>query len=101
MRVIARLDVKNQFVIKGILLEGLRKVGDPNQLAKARMITESYGLLVVLRQIHDRFNPIGRAQRRIVVDEQDIQTQQNAALECLCLWLWQEIVQYGNHTTLH
>lgn len=35
MRVIARLDVKNQFVIKGIHLEGLRKVGDPNQLAKA------------------------------------------------------------------
>ena len=34
MRVIARLDVKNQFVIKGIHLEGLRKVGDPNQLAK-------------------------------------------------------------------
>ncbi|QWD00746.1 imidazole glycerol phosphate synthase subunit HisF [Polynucleobacter paneuropaeus] len=35
MRVIARLDVKNQFVIKGIHLEGLRKVGDPNLLAKA------------------------------------------------------------------
>jgi cyclase len=35
MRVIARLDVKNQFVIKGIHLEGLRKVGDPNQLAKS------------------------------------------------------------------
>jgi cyclase len=35
MRVIARLDVKNQFVIKGIHLEGLRKVGDPNKLARA------------------------------------------------------------------
>lgn len=34
MRVIARLDVKNAFVIKGIHLEGLRKVGDPNELAK-------------------------------------------------------------------
>lgn len=33
MRTIARLDVKNEFVIKGIHLEGLRKVGDPNQLA--------------------------------------------------------------------
>lgn len=33
-RVIARLDVKNEFVIKGIHLEGLRKVGDPNILAK-------------------------------------------------------------------
>lgn len=33
-RVIARLDIKNEFVIKGIHLEGLRKVGDPNNLAK-------------------------------------------------------------------
>ena len=34
LRVIARLDIKNNFVIKGIHLEGLRKVGDPNELAK-------------------------------------------------------------------
>ena len=33
-RLIARIDVKNNFVIKGIHLEGLRKVGDPNELAK-------------------------------------------------------------------
>jgi len=33
MRLIARLDVKNEHVIKGIHLEGLRKVGDPNELA--------------------------------------------------------------------
>lgn len=35
MRLIARLDVKNEFVIKGIHLEGLRKVGDPNELARS------------------------------------------------------------------
>ncbi len=33
-RIIARLDVKNNHVIKGIHLEGLRKVGNPNELAK-------------------------------------------------------------------
>ncbi len=33
-RLIARLDIKNEHVIKGIHLEGLRKVGNPNQLAK-------------------------------------------------------------------
>ena len=33
MRIIARLDIKNNFVIKGINLEGLRKVGDPIDLA--------------------------------------------------------------------
>ena len=34
MRLIARLDIKNEHVIKGIHLEGLRKVGDPNILAR-------------------------------------------------------------------
>lgn len=34
MRVIARLDVKNEHVIKGIHLEGLRKIGNPNHLAQ-------------------------------------------------------------------
>lgn len=34
IRLIARLDIKNEFVIKGIHLEGLRKIGDPHLLAK-------------------------------------------------------------------
>jgi cyclase len=34
VRLIARIDVKNEFVIKGIHLEGLRKIGDPLLLAK-------------------------------------------------------------------
>lgn len=34
MRVISRIDVKNDFVIKGIHLEGLRKVGNPNEFAR-------------------------------------------------------------------
>jgi imidazole glycerol-phosphate synthase subunit HisF len=33
-RIIARLDIKNDHVIKGIHLEGLRKVGAPKELAK-------------------------------------------------------------------
>jgi cyclase len=33
-RIIARLDIKNDFVIKGIQMDGLRKVGDPNELAR-------------------------------------------------------------------
>ena len=32
-RIIARIDVKNDFVIKGIHLEGLRKIGNPNDIA--------------------------------------------------------------------
>jgi len=34
MRIIARIDIKNEYVIKGIHLEGLRKVGDPNEMAR-------------------------------------------------------------------
>ena len=34
MRIIARLDVKNEWVIKGIQMEGLRKVGEPVDLAR-------------------------------------------------------------------
>jgi cyclase len=34
LRLIARLDIKNEYVIKGIHLEGLRKIGDPIELAK-------------------------------------------------------------------
>lgn len=33
IRIISRIDVKNDFVIKGIHLEGLRKVGKPNEKA--------------------------------------------------------------------
>jgi imidazole glycerol-phosphate synthase subunit HisF len=33
IRIISRIDVKNDFVIKGIHLEGLRKVGKPNDTA--------------------------------------------------------------------
>jgi imidazole glycerol-phosphate synthase subunit HisF len=33
MRIISRIDIKNEFVIKGINLEGLRKIGDPLEIA--------------------------------------------------------------------
>tara|TARA_B110000444_G_scaffold77883_1_gene73657 strand:- start:3371 stop:4132 length:762 start_codon:yes stop_codon:yes gene_type:complete len=34
IRLIARLDIKAPFLVKGIQLEGLRKIGDPNEFAK-------------------------------------------------------------------
>lgn len=34
MRIISRLDIKNEYVIKGINFEGLRKVGQPISMAK-------------------------------------------------------------------
>ena len=33
LRLIARLDIKNDFVVKGINFEGLRKIGNPKDLA--------------------------------------------------------------------
>ena len=35
IRLIARLDVKDENLVKGIQLEGLRKLGDPNAFAAA------------------------------------------------------------------
>ena len=37
IRLIARLDVKDTNLVKGIQLEGLRKLGDPNAFAKEYM----------------------------------------------------------------
>ena len=34
IRLIARLDIKGPNLIKGVHLEGLRKIGDPNHFAK-------------------------------------------------------------------
>ena len=34
IRLISRLDVKDVNLVKGIQLEGLRKLGDPNQFAR-------------------------------------------------------------------
>lgn len=34
LRLIARLDVKNEFLIKGVHMEGLRKIGDPIERAR-------------------------------------------------------------------
>ena len=34
IRLIARLEVKNDYLVKGIQLEGLRKLGDPHDFAK-------------------------------------------------------------------
>ena len=33
-RLIARLDIKSEYLIKGIHLEGLRKIGNPNKFAQ-------------------------------------------------------------------
>ena len=47
MRYIARLDIKNNYVIKGIHLEGLRKVGDPVELAEKYYIDGADELLLI------------------------------------------------------
>ena len=34
MRIIPKIDIKNNYVIKGVNLEGLRKIGDPKQIVE-------------------------------------------------------------------
>ena len=47
MRIIARVDIKNNFVIKGINLEGLRKIGDPNTIVKEYYKNKIDELLII------------------------------------------------------
>ncbi len=58
MRVIARLDVKNEWVIKGIQMEGLRKVGSPVELATTYYETGAHELIFMdaVASLYDRNN---------------------------------------------
>jgi len=47
MRTIARIDIKNDSVIKGINLEGLRKIGDPVNIAKEYYASGIDELLII------------------------------------------------------
>ena len=47
MRTIARIDIKNDSVIKGINLEGLRKIGDPVKIAKEYYASGIDELLII------------------------------------------------------
>ena len=47
MRTIARIDIKNESAIKGINLEGLRKIGDPINIAREYYVHGIDELLIV------------------------------------------------------
>lgn len=71
-RIVARIDVKNEFVIKGIQLEGLRKVGDPYLLA-CRYYSEGIDEIVFMDSVaslygrNNLFNIIDAACRDVFV----------------------------------
>lgn len=72
MRLIARLDVKNEFVIKGISFDGLRKVGEPLALATAYYDAGIDELVFIdsVASLYDRnnlFHIIRQASDRIFV----------------------------------
>ncbi len=58
MRVIAKLDIKNDYVIKGINFEGLRKVGNPNNLALKYYLDGADELIYIdsVASLYDREN---------------------------------------------
>ena len=58
MRMIARLDVKNNYVIKGIHLEGLRKIGSPVDLATKYYLSGADEILIMdaVASLYDRNN---------------------------------------------
>lgn len=72
VRQIARIDVKNQWAIKGIHLEGLRKVGDPNELAQVYYKAGIHEIVFMdaVASLYDRnnlFDVIRRASRDVFV----------------------------------
>ena len=71
-RIIPRLDITNEFVIKGIHLEGLRKVGLPADLAKSYYHAGADELLLMdaVASLYDRnnlFDVIEHASRDVFI----------------------------------
>ena len=60
-RLIARLEVKNEFLVKGIQMEGLRKLGDPQSFARAyyRAGIDEIIYLDIVASLYDRNNLSG------------------------------------------
>lgn len=72
MRLIARLDIKNGHVIKGVHLEGLRKVGDPVELAQAYADAGIHEIVFMdavasLYERNNLFGTIAEAARKVFV----------------------------------
>lgn len=72
MRIIARLDVKNDWVIKGIQMEGLRKVGAPVELATAYYEAGAHELVFMdaVASLYDRntlFHIIEQACEKVFI----------------------------------
>ena len=67
VRLIARLDVKDQYLVKGIQMEGLRKLGDPNDFAR-RYYEEGIDELLYLDTVASLYNRnnLGEILRRTV-----------------------------------
>ena len=72
MRLISRIDVKNEYVIKGIHLEGLRKVGSPNEMAE-RYYREGVDEIIFMdavASLYDRnnlFHIISQASEKVFI----------------------------------
>ncbi len=72
MRIISRIDIKNEFVIKGINLEGLRKIGDPLEMA-TRYYNEGIDEIIMIDAVaslygrNNLFNIVERSVENIFV----------------------------------
>lgn len=69
IRLIARLDVKDQYLVKGIQMEGLRKLGNPNDFAR-RYYDQGIDELLYLdtvASLYDR-NNLGKILEKTVED---------------------------------
>ena len=72
MRIISRVDIKNNFVIKGIQMEGLRKIGDPFNILKKYCDQGADEIILIdivasLYRRNNLFDVVERAAKEIFV----------------------------------
>ena len=72
MRIISRVDIKNNFVIKGIQMEGLRKIGDPFNILKKYFDQGADEIILIdivasLYRRNNLFDVVERAAKEIFV----------------------------------
>ena len=69
VRLIARLDLKMNFLIKGVQLEGWRKVGDPSEFARLENDVARHARIAFRQASHDGSMTLVRRLPRVVTKQ--------------------------------
>ena len=82
MRIISRLDIKNQNLIKGINLEGLKIVGEPNKFA-LKYYNEGIDEILFMDVVASLY---GRNNLFDIISKASKDSEEVIAFKCITLW---------------